>query len=288
MNPETDQNKQSQRLEAQDLTNNRRSTLAYSLFSPVCHEKLIHKHAIHTGSTKLPRTTDPWWLDPTHELLLQNTRRKQSPTCKTSSCSSYNLQNERERGRRRRRKRNALSQQRAETFSTMKIDQEPLPDLRCWKPKASYRIGAWQEKTLNKCRSAVTAFHHHLFLLEKTHPERERTHIFFPQTGQQTFYQKPMLGRLCVELISIAAQTFGNGQLDLGAFGHDFQLGDAILFNMHVSIVALPFTADRDSGNNKPLCQSEQNTDDGRRWNKPQHECIADYHLDRLLACLPQ
>jgi hypothetical protein len=36
------------------------------------------------------------------------------------------------------------------------------------------------------------------------------------------------------------------------------------------------------------LCQSEQNTDDGRRWNKPQHECLADYHLDRLLVCLPQ
>lgn len=33
-----------------------------------------------------------------------------------------------------------LSQQRAEEFSTFKIDQEPLPDLRCWKPKASYRI----------------------------------------------------------------------------------------------------------------------------------------------------
>ncbi len=84
------------------------------------------------------------------------------------------------------------------------------------------------------------------------------------------------------------AQTFGNGRLDLGAFGHDFQLGDAILFNMQVSIVALPFTADRDSGNNKPLRQSEQNTDHGRRWDEPQHECLADYHLDRLLVCLPQ
>jgi hypothetical protein len=87
---------------------------------------------------------------------------------------------------------------------------------------------------------------------------------------------------------STNAQTFGNGSLDLGAFGHDFQVGDAILFNMHVSIVALPFTADRDSGNNKPLYQSEQNTDHGRRWNEPQHESLAEYHLDRLLVCLPQ
>ncbi len=120
---------------------------------------------------------------------------------------------------------------------------------------------------------------------------RKRKNTHFPADRTTNFLPKNQCLAGCVWNLfnsSTNAQTFGNGRLDLGAFGHDFQLGDAILFNMHVSIVALPFTADRDSGNNKPLYQSEQNTDHGRRWNEPQHECLAEYHLDRLLVCLPQ